>query len=90
MVPLRQGYASMSPPTKALQRLVLEGRYRHDGNRCLRWQVDNFAAEMDAAGNVKPSKAKAGDKIDGLVAAIMALDRAMRHADKRAAFLGSA
>jgi phage terminase large subunit-like protein len=95
MVPVRQGYASMSPPTKALQRLLLEGsegrpRYRHGPNRCLRWQVDNFAAELDAAGNAKPSKAKAGDKIDGLVAAIIALDRAMRHADKRAAFLGSA
>jgi phage terminase large subunit-like protein len=95
MVPVRQGYASMSPPTKALKRLWLAGlegppRDRHAANSCIRWQVDNFAAETDAAGNVKPSKVKAGDKIDGLVARILALDRAMRHADKRAAFLGSA
>jgi len=84
MVPVRQGFASLSPPTKELKRLLLEGcesepRYRHGTNGCLRWQVDNFAVEMDAAGNVKPSKAKAGDKIDGVLASIMALDRAMRN-----------
>jgi phage terminase large subunit-like protein len=80
MIPAGQGFAAMSGPTKELQRLVLDGRYLHGPNGCLRWQLDNFAAEMDAAGNVKPSKAKAGDKIDGLVASVMALDRVMRAA----------
>jgi phage terminase large subunit-like protein len=83
MVTMRQGFASMSAPTKEFQRVMLEGQaeaptLRHDGNACIRWQVDNFAIEMDAAGNVKPSKRNAGDKIDGVVAAIMALDRATR------------
>jgi phage terminase large subunit-like protein len=83
MEKVRQGFASMSAPTKELQRLVREGadgtpRYRHGGNPLLRWQVDNFAVEMDPAGNVKPSKRNAGDKIDGVVAGIMALDGATR------------
>jgi phage terminase large subunit-like protein len=51
-------------------------RYRHGGNPLVRWQVDNFAVEMDPAGNVKPSKRHAGDKIDGVVAGVMALGRA--------------
>jgi phage terminase large subunit-like protein len=73
----------MSGPTKELQRLILEGadgvpRYQHGGNPLVRWQIDNFAVEMDPAGNVKPSKRNAGDKIDGIVAGIMALDGATR------------
>lgn len=84
MQPLRQGFASMSAPTKELLRLVLDGTptkpvWRHGGNPLVRWQADNFAVELDAAGNVKPSKRQAGDKIDGIVASIMALDRAVRH-----------
>jgi phage terminase large subunit-like protein len=78
MIPAGQGFSAMNGPTKELQRLLLDGRYRHGPNACLRWQVDNFAVEMDASGNVKPSKAKAGDKIDGLVASVMALDQVMR------------
>ena len=82
MVTHRQGFASMSSPTKELLRLLLQGKaesptFRHGGNAAVRWQVDNFAVEMDAAGNVKPSKKHAGDKIDGVVAAIMALGRAI-------------
>lgn len=88
MVQQRQGFASMSPPTKELLRVVLKGAertegagplYRHGGNPLVRWQVDNLGVAMDPAGNVKPDKARSGDKIDGLVAGIMALDRAMRH-----------
>lgn len=81
MVSMRQGFASMSGPTKELQRLVLEGTaerpvVRHGGNPCMRWQIDNLAVAMDPAGNVKPDKANAGEKIDGVVAAIMAISRA--------------
>jgi len=83
MVNHRQGFASMSSPMKELLRILLEGtaekpRYRHGGNPALRWQVDNLAVAMDPAGNVKPDKAVSADKIDGVVAAVMALDRAMR------------
>jgi phage terminase large subunit-like protein len=83
MRPLRQGFASLSGPTKELQRLILAGTaetplFRHGGNACLRWQVDNFAVATDSAGNVKPDKTKAGDKIDGLAAAVNALDGVTR------------
>lgn len=88
LVQVRQGFATLSPPTKELLRLVLEGteerpRFRHGGNPLVRWQVDNLAVEMDAAGNVKPSKRLALEKIDGLVAAVIALDRAIRHQPAR-------
>jgi len=88
MVTVRQGFGSMSPPTKDLLRLLLEGtadkpRLRHGGNPCLRWQADNFAVEMDPAGNVKPSKRHAGDKIDGIVAVLIALSRAAQHQPAR-------
>ncbi|OZE98091.1 terminase large subunit [Rhodococcoides fascians] len=82
LVQMGQGYASMSSPTKELQRLVLLGTEenpvtRHGGNMAVRWMVDNFAVAMDDAGNVKPSKAKAADKIDAVAALIMALSRAI-------------
>lgn len=83
MVKMRQGYVSMSPPMKELLRLVREGRYRHGGNPVTRWCVDNLAVAMDPAGNVKPDKSKSGDKIDGVVAAIMALDRAINRPKPR-------
>lgn len=88
-----QGYASMSAPTKDLQRLLLSGTperpvLRHGGNPLLRWMVDNFAVEMDDAGNVKPSKKQAADKIDGVVALIMGLSRALaaREPTRRSAY----
>ncbi|EFG75256.1 putative phage terminase, large subunit [Mycobacterium parascrofulaceum ATCC BAA-614] len=89
MITMGQGFASMSAPTKDLQRLIKVGArvdddgrpvkpiIRHGGNPLLRWMVDNFAVAMDPAGNVKPDKANAGDKIDGVVALIMALSRAI-------------
>jgi phage terminase large subunit-like protein len=81
MRPMGQGFASMSAPTKELQRLILSGsaetpRLRHGGNAAVRWQVDNFTVAMDAAGNVKPAKNIAADKIDAVVALVMALDSA--------------
>lgn len=95
MIEMRQGYASMSPPTKELQRLLLsttngQPRYRHGGHPLARWAVSNFAVAMDPAGNVKPDRASARDKIDPVVAALMALDRVMRHENRAPALLGSA
>ncbi|WP_280441065.1 terminase large subunit [Nocardia brasiliensis] len=92
MVTMGQGYASMSSPTKELQRLVLLGTedapiLRHGGNPAVRWMVDNFAVAMDPAGNVKPHKAAAADKIDAVVALIMALSRAIDAGpDQRSAY----
>lgn len=72
-VPIGQGYASMTSPTKELLRLVLRGMYRHGGNPVQRWMVDNLAVRMDADGNVKPDRENSGDKIDGVAASVDAL-----------------
>lgn len=82
MVPIGQGYKDMSPPTKEIYKLLLEGRFAHGGNPVLRWMAGNVVVETDAAENIKPTKAKSTEKIDGIVAAIMALDRAIRNKDE--------
>lgn len=72
-----QGYASMTAPTKGLEKLVVGGKLAHGGHPVLRWMASNVTVEQDAAGNLKPSKAKSSEKIDGIVATIMALGVAM-------------
>ena len=67
----------MSAPTKKWEKLVLCGRLRHDGNAVLRWMTGHVAVETDAAGNLKPSKKRSTERIDGIVAGIMALARAL-------------
>jgi phage terminase large subunit-like protein len=79
MVGFGQGFKSMSPPMKELMRMVLDGKLKHGGNPVLRWMADNLVVTSDAAGNVKPNKDKSREKIDGIVAGLMALDRAVRH-----------
>jgi len=81
VVPFGQGYSSMSGPTKELLRIVLEKSLRHGGNPVLRWMADNMVVRSDPAGNLKPDKEKSTEKIDGIVALVMALDRAIRNAD---------
>ena len=78
VVPFGQGFKDMSPPTKELMKLVLEGRIAHGGHPVLRWMMDNIFIRTDPAGNIKPDKEKSTEKIDGAVATIMALDRAIR------------
>lgn len=72
-VPVGQGFASMSAPLKEILRLVLSRRYVHGGNPVMRWMVDNLAVAMDPSGNVKPDKARAAEKIDGVSAAVTAM-----------------
>jgi phage terminase large subunit-like protein len=84
VVPISQGMASMSPPTKDWQGLILQRRYRHGGNPAMRWMFDNIRVKSDSDGNVKLDRGKSTDKIDGAVAAVMALDRALRHTEQRA------
>ncbi len=79
MVPTRQGYASISAPTKEFEKLVLGRRLRHSGHPVLRWNVDNVSVKSDPAGNLKPDKATSRERIDGVLAAIMAVDRATRN-----------
>ena len=78
MVQFGQGYKDMSPPTKELMKLTLEQTLAHNGHPVLRWMVDNIFIRRDPAGNIKPDKEKSTEKIDGAVAMIMALDRAIR------------
>ena len=86
MVGFGQGFASMSAPTKDLLRLILDGKLAHGGHQVLRWMADNMVVSSDAAGNVKPNKAKSREKIDGIVAGIMGLDRAVRHSEGRSVY----
>ncbi len=78
VVPFGQGFKDMSPPTKELMKLVLEEKIAHGGHPVLRWMMDNIFIRTDPAGNIKPDKEKSTEKIDGAVATIMALDRAIR------------
>jgi len=78
LIQFGQGYKSFSPPTKELMKLVLEKKISHGGNPVLRWNADNLVVRLDPAGNVKPDKEKSTEKIDGVVAMIMGLDRALR------------
>lgn len=77
--PLGQGFASMSAPTKELEKHIVGQQVRHGGHPVLRWMAANVAVEQDAAGNVKPSKRRSRDKIDGIVALVMAVDRLTRY-----------
>jgi len=79
VVPFNQGIVNMSPPTKELLSLVLSKRIRHGGNGVLRWMADNLVVRTDANGNIRPDKNMSSEKIDGMVALVMALDRALRN-----------
>ena len=79
VVPFGQGFKDMSPPTKELMKLTLEEKIAHGGQPVLRWMMDNIFVRTDPAGNIKPDKEKSTERIDGAVATIMALDRALRN-----------
>lgn len=77
MDPFRQGFLSMSAPTKELERLVLEAKVRHNTDPVLAWMNGNVALARDPAGNIKIDKAKARNKVDGMVALVMAIGEFM-------------
>lgn len=79
VVPFGQGYKDMSPPTKELMKLTLEKKIAHGGHPALRWMLDNVFVRQDPAGNIKMDKQKSTEKIDGAIALVMALDRAIRN-----------
>lgn len=74
----RNNHYNLSAPCKELERMVLGGQISHDGNPCLRWNLANVAVDTDATGKIRPSKVKSSERIDGVVAAIMALGVALR------------
>ncbi|WP_165620587.1 terminase large subunit [Streptococcus equi] len=79
LVPFGQGYKDMSPPSKELFKLMMEGKITHGGHPVLKWMAQNVVMRQDPAGNIKPDKEKSVEKIDGIVALIMGIDRCIRH-----------
>lgn len=76
VVTFRQGWATMGPAIKELERAIIAGRFQHGGNPVLRWNFANIAIQDDGKGNKSFNKSKSADKIDGAVAAAMAVARA--------------
>ena len=73
VVPFEQGFKDMRPPTKELMKLTLEKKIAHGGHPVMRWMADNIFIRTDPAGNIKADKEKSTEKIDGVIALIMAL-----------------
>lgn len=93
-VPLRQGYASLNAPAKALERVVYGSTpeaplFEHGGNPLLRWQADCVEVRQDEAGNIKPAKPDrrtSAKRIDGIAACINGLARAIVDENERSAY----
>ncbi|WP_126978521.1 terminase large subunit [Frigidibacter oleivorans] len=85
-VEMRQGMVTMAPACRELERAILAGKLRHGGHPILRWNFDNVTVESDAAGNIKFNKSKSREKIDGAVAAAMAVARAAQGDDFRSVY----
>lgn len=77
LIQFGQGFASMSAPTKEVEKMVIGKEFAHGGNPVLSWMVSNVAIKQDPAGNKKPDKEKSTERIDGAVALIMAVGRTM-------------
>ncbi|MFZ1851273.1 MAG: terminase TerL endonuclease subunit [Nitrosomonas sp.] len=75
MVETRQGVKTLSEPAKNLEALIVSKKIHHGGNPVLAWMVGNAVVRRDVNGNIAPDKEKASDKIDGVVATIMAMSR---------------
>lgn len=71
--PCRQTITALTGPSKELERLLGERQLRHGGNPILRWMADNVTVTSDSNGNIKPDRKKSTEKIDGIVALVMAL-----------------
>jgi phage terminase large subunit-like protein len=83
LVEFGQGYKDMSPAIDELERLLLNGQLQHPGNPVLTWNAANAVLVQDPAGNRKLAKDKATGRIDGIVAAAMAIGAAQKHVDRQ-------
>lgn len=72
VIPLRQGFKTLSEPMKEIEKIVVDRALEHDGSPVMRWNVNNVAPEKDAMDNIKPSKELSREKIDGVTALVMA------------------
>jgi len=79
MVEMRQGFKTMSEPMKFTEEQIVGGNLAHGSNAVLNWMADNIEVRMDANENIAPDKSKSTERIDGMVALVMAMGRAMFH-----------
>ncbi len=86
VVEFRQGWVSMAPAVKELERAIIGRRFRHGGHPVLRWNFDNIAVHTDSAGNVSFHKGKSKDRIDGAVASAMAVGRCSEGNSNRSSY----
>jgi phage terminase large subunit-like protein len=86
LVEFGQGFQSMASPTKSLETMILKKQISHGGHPVLAWMASNAVVRHDPAGNIKPDKEKSTEKIDGIVALIMALDRALKYTDNTSVY----
>lgn len=77
VVPVRQTMTSLSAPTKELERLVLKGDLRHGSQPVLTWCASNVIIETDVNANIRPNRRRSKEKIDGIIALIIALSRSI-------------
>ncbi len=76
-----QTYRFLNKPAKELERLLAERRYHHGGNKVMRWMVSHCVVETNQDDMIRPSRRRSADKVDGVLAALMALERHMANAD---------
>lgn len=81
MIEVRPTVLNFSEPMKALEALVLQRKLIHDGDPVLTWMASNVVAHLDIKDNIYPRKERPENKIDGIVALIMALSRAIKPSD---------
>lgn len=86
LVPFAQGFPSMGPPCSELERLLLKHDINHGNNPILTWCVSNTLVLVDPAGNIKPDKKRSNERIDGVVALVMALGRAMENTTRESVY----
>lgn len=79
MVAVSQTFMGLSAASKELDKAIAAGKVRHGGNPILRWMAGNVELEVDPQENIRPSKAKSTERIDGMVALVMAVSRWIDH-----------
>jgi len=82
LIPIPQGYAHLNAPSQLLEGLVAAAKLRHGGDPALRWMAGNMAWDTDGTGNIKPSKKRSNERIDGIAAGVMGLSRYLVQTDE--------
>ena len=88
MDPFGQGFVSMSAPTKELEKIILGKQIIHNNNPAMNWMLSNVAIQEDPAGNLKVAKNKSKEKVDGIVALVMAIGEMMSGEDLTSVYDG--